>query len=714
MKKILSIILHDFRKVTSSVVAIVVIVALCIIPCLYSWFNILSNWDPYEPEATGNIPIAVVNEDEGTDLLGLRINIGEKVKAALEGNDMIGWTFPDSKEEAVEGVYAGDYYAALIVPPDFSTDTLSMISDELENPELEYYENEKKNAVAATITDKAKGALQNEINKTVIEVIAKYVTEAASAAQSAGLDPADMFGDLGNTMSDLSEKLDYGTAIAEAAAGLTKSADSLLKVSDDLIGSAQNTLSEGDKLLGSAKDSLPEISSGQSVAETVREEADMISSDVKKLKSELSNVRNDMKAYNKYVDKKLGARKKLIEEIRSTAGRISRNLSKLGLTKLSGLFGGIRDKLSDVLDKLGKLKTATKSTWSETQNTIDSITGDLASARKKAKTALDNAKGDLDSKIKKAAGDVRKVVSETRKTLTDAYGGLDTLSGTLSGYEKTLSDLEKGINETNASILSMQQGLQTLSGLFTKLSESDALKDINHLISDGSDVIAEHLASPVRMDKEEIYPVSNNGSAMASFYTVLAQWIGAVLAAVLIRVSIKRKKQFGDLKLHERFFGRYRLFLTVGLIQALIVSLGDLLYVGIQCLHPVKFVLASCITGIVFSMIIYALVFALDNLGLALGVIILIVQVAGSGGLFPVEVLPEPFAAMYPFMPFRYAMDAMRECVAGTYGNTYITCLGILGLFFVGAAIFGLLLHYPALRINKMIEESKSKSDIML
>jgi putative membrane protein len=152
----------------------------------------------------------------------------------------------------------------------------------------------------------------------------------------------------------------------------------------------------------------------------------------------------------------------------------------------------------------------------------------------------------------------------------------------------------------------------------------------------------------------------------------------------------------------------------IGLAQALIVSLGDLLYVDIQCHHPVLFVLQACMNGIVFTMINYALTFALENIGLGIGVIILVLQVAGSGGTYPVEVLPRIFKILYPVMPFRYSMNAMRECIGGTYDHTYAKCMGVLCLFFIGSVLLGLILHRPASWLNRLIQEGKDKSEIML
>ena len=162
MRNILRILSGDLRRMTASVVAIVTLMGLCIIPCLYAWFNIFSNWAPYDTDATGRIRVAVANSDAGAEVLGLRVNVGDKIIEALQSNDSIGWVFPDAADEALEGVWASDYYAALIIPEDFTQNALSFLGGSLENPKLLYYENEKKNAIAPKITGKAKTAVQEQ------------------------------------------------------------------------------------------------------------------------------------------------------------------------------------------------------------------------------------------------------------------------------------------------------------------------------------------------------------------------------------------------------------------------------------------------------------------------------------------------------------------------------------------------------------------------
>ena len=248
------------------------------------------------------------------------------------------------------------------------------------------------------------------------------------------------------------------------------------------------------------------------------------------------------------------------------------------------------------------------------------------------------------------------------------------------------------------------------------MADSDDMKNLNYLLSDGTELIAEKLASPLGMKTETIYPIKNFGSMMASFYTILSLWVGALFSVVLISTKLRRKgsgEPEYDLRTHEHFFGRYRLFLLIGLAQALIVSLGDLLYVGIQCVHPVLFVVAACVIGIVFMMINYALAFVLGKIGMAISVIIVVLQVAGSGGTFPPEVLPGIFRSLYPFMPFHYALNAMRECVAGMYGHVYLFSLGVLLLMGAIAAAFGLLLARPGEKLTGWIDRSLEENDLI-
>ncbi len=714
MRNILSIIVHDFRRLTASVVALVILMGIVVVPCLFAWLNILSNWDPFEPASTSRVPVAVVSADKGTDMLGMEINVGEKFIDAVGGNDMIGWHILNDKDKAIDRVYAGEYYAAVIIPEDFSDKIMSFTSGDLQHPVILFYENEKTNAIAPKITDKVRDALKEQIDATFVDTLGSYITEAADAADAAGLDPQTAFSDLSDKMTDLSMDLESSIAMVRAFSGLSEAANDLLKASDELIGSSESALDMGEQILGAEEEKIPEKVDTTSVRNVINELTTLLTKDLDKIDSDLSSVRDDMGKYNDFVQNKLETYKTIVSKMKQSTDKIAKKLKNMGLTGLAARFERISGKLKHILDRLNKMEKADASNWEIMQGYIDEILADVEFSEQSITKINADVTDNLDKELNQAVKDARKAISKTRNALDGMYGDMDLLEDALDKSDSALKSLNGGLSGTAATLLSLQNGCRNLAELFDSFSDSDLLKDVNHLMTNDAEVIAENMATPIKMKNEKIYPIRNFGSVMASFYTVVAQWIGAMFAAVMIRVHVKRREGLEKARLTELFIGRYRLFMMIGLAQALLVSLGELLYVGIQCLHPLLFILAACVNSIVFTLIVYSLVFAFENIGLALGVVIMIVQVAGGGGTFPVEVLPPVFRALYPFMPFHYAMDAMRECVGGMYGHTYIKCLGALILCGLIAMAVGLLLHKPMKGLIEIVEESKRESDVML
>ncbi|MBQ6401494.1 MAG: YhgE/Pip domain-containing protein [Firmicutes bacterium] len=714
MKNMFDIIADDFRRLTSSVVSIVVLLGIVLVPCCFVWFNVLSNWEPFDEKATGRIPVAVVNEDKGAEMMGLYISVGEKMTDELAAKPVIDWHIMKNKERAIEGTRAGDYYAAIVIPEDFSEDVLSVSSGDPVHPVLQYYENDKKNAVAPKITGKVRDVLQEEVNSAFVGTIASFIAEAGKAAESAGLDPRDVFGDLSRQMSDLSGELENSISIVQAASGLSDAANELLKATGGLMSGSEKTLEAGEKLLDASGNALPNKQETNTVTSAVKEEARIITGGLGGLAGDLNRIRSDMDAFNTFVEKDLKAKMELVDEMRKSALAMAKRLREMGLTGLADMFTRLADRLGKIYDELSTLEKADETTWPEIQKILDQLVSDVTGAQSLAEGIGDEANSELDDKVNKALTDARKTIAGVRKALSSMYGDLDTLDAGLAGSEKSLKSLSGGLDGTLQTLLSLQTGLTQLSAVFESLSDSDLLKDVNHLMENDAEVIAARLASPIQMDTVDIYPIRNFGSVMAAFYTAMALWIGALFAAVMISTKVKRREGMVQIRLHERFFGRYRLFFVMGQAQALIIALGDLLYVGIQCQHPFLFILACCVISAAFTLFIYAFAFALDSIGLVLCVVFMIIQIAGAGGLFPIQVVPPVFQALNPFMPLRYAMDALRECIGGMYNGTYIKCLGILILFGAAAAGLGLLLYKPMRRVNEIFEEVKEESGIML
>ena len=714
MKNILAIMRHDLRKITGSVVAIVTIIGLCIVPCSYAWFNILSNWSPYESDATGRISVAVASEDKGAEVAGLTINVGSTIVEALEANDDIGWVFVDTGEEAINGVYAGDYYAALVVPENFTSDVMSFTYGNLINPKLKYYENEKKNAIAPKITGKAKTAVQEEVNATFVETLAKYVSDAASVAEASGTNPEDILDNMSARTDELARSIDSCVALSDSASGLTGAAGTLLDTSGVFMGSAQDVLSVNDDLLEEICKSIPEHEAASTeTKKTASDYASDADSAIGSLKSEIAVLAaSTTPVFNTFVTKDRDKWVQRVNALQQDAITNENALRQAGHTVLAEEFYQLEIKLGEISEDLTSLNT--EMTWSERVAALKELASDIEDAENLINVIRDQIRTDIDNDLANALTESRNSVTALRAALSSANSDLGKLSVQLGQFGGSLATLKVAVDNTTANLRDIRSGASEISGILSGTAGNELLSELSEFLANDETAVANYLADPIDMDTEVIWPVENYGSSMAPFYTVLAQWVGALLTAVLIKVKLRKKGELENLKLREWFFGRFGLYVLVGIAQALIVSVGDLLYVGIQCVAPGRFILAACVNGIVFMMINYALVFALDNIGQGAAVIILVLQVAGAGGTYPIEVLPDIFKILYPLMPFRYAMDAMRECIAGMYGNTYWKCLGILFIFYCFAVAFGLAFYKPALRLNEMIRTSKAESEIML
>ena len=714
MKNILRIMRHDLRKITGSVVAIITVMGLCIVPCLYAWFNIFSNWSPYESDATGRIEVAVANIDEGAEMTGLKINVGDKIVEALEANDAIGWSFVKSEEEAREGVLSGKYYAAIVFPEDFSRDALSFASGSLTNPRIRYYENEKKNAIAPKITGKAETALKEEVDAAFVETLASYVSSAASVTEASGTEPSDMLSDMSARVEELSSSIDSCIVLSDSAGGLTDAAGELMGSSGTLLESTGDVLTANDKVLRKAEKDLTRTSDAN--IEAVKAASDS----AKKMLVPLRNLKDtamtligaNSRIFDNYIDRDRDDDRKKADQLKAYADAQAAAVAAEGFTALAARFTELSATLGDISATLAGLSK--DMTAEERAAAMAKLSDDTDKAIAQTDAVLSQIERDVDAQISRAMENTRTSVSKFRKAMSAANSDLGALDSTLGDYRRSLTELQRGIDDTTSMMRSVRNDSEAVASMLSNAAGNELLSKVSGMLGNDEAAVAEYLADPVKMETKVRWPIETYGSAMAPFYTVLAQWVGALLTAVLIKVKIKKRSGLEKLKLHEWYFGRYGLYLMVGLAQGLIVSLGDLFYVRIQCVAPLRFVLAACINGIVFTMINYALVFALDNIGLGAGVIVLVLQVAGSGGTYPVEVLPQPFRVLYPFMPFRYAMDAMRECIGGMYGDTYLRCIGVLLIFFVFASAFGMAMYRPARRLNEMIAASKAKSEIML
>lgn len=704
MITIFRVFLSDVKRLRSNVVAIVIIMGLSIIPALYAWFNIMSNWDPYGTSATSQMKVAVCSQDSGVEIGSLSLNVGDEVITGLKENTTIGWVFTASKDEALEGVNSGDYYAALIVPESFTTDFISFLGGDPKNPTIAYYENSKKNAIATKITGKAKTAVQEQVNQKVISTLTEVLTESGKILAENDENGVDIVVSTADQLDELDSSLQTYVNILNTFSLVTASAS-------DLAESAQSLLINTQGIFDSSQDS---VSNMQSSVLSSAQTADTVSS---LIGISLDSVEQDLTLLSDQMDTLTVGDS--FDSIRNQVDT-AKTMSKSTISVLKDIFGETDQYVSAVDKSFKQLNTDLTAFKKDANVTAQSlkhlkrtIKADIKDCKNSIRKIRNTYQYQVQPDVSRSVLRMEQALIQTGKMLNNIESSFGTIDRALESYQTTLDSGTDDITATKDYIVSLQSDIRKLSKSLRALSGDEQYNEMMDLLKNDPTLMASFMASPVSMETKAVYPIETYGSAMAPFYTVLAIWVGALILVALIHVKVAPVENL-KVRPWQAFFGRYITFFLIGQAQTAITVLGDLFYVDIQCPHPFLFWLASAASSFVFTLLIYSLTVAMGNVGEAVAVIVMVIQVAGAGGTFPIEVLPEVYQMIYKFLPFTYCMNALRECVGGLYKNDYWMDLRALGIYILISLFIGLVVAVPLRRLNKVIERSKEKSKVML
>ena len=724
MKNILQIFLRDIRKIKGNTIAMIMMIGILVVPTLYAWFNIGGSWDPYEN--TSGIKIAVASDDAGYqgDLLAIDINLGDKILTYFHENDEMDWVFTDS-EEAIEGAKSGKYYAAIVVPESFSEDMMTLFSTgkDLKNPELQYYANGKKNAIASIVTEKRADAVQGEVSEKFVKAISKAALEAMKTVVNVAdeADQSDIVDNLIHNLEDISGDLTAAAGTISAFESMASATQTMLDSTSTFLKDTQ-TRSDGDlDSLGELEGTVNELKYSldgttsrlndalessaalyQEMAKAVRQgiQAAATSDDVAQLKTSLGEISTKLDT--------------VITGYSSAADQLDAANASLAQ---QGLDVGLGDVIADLRTTVTLMQTL-KTGLGDAMTSVGTLTTDAAAAQKELDGILaklaDNAASvqkDYEDHVKKDLQDLASSVGNADAKVTTLLDSMDEgLDGVYKLSDSTESDLAKLQKTLKTSRGLLERGAADLTDLADRLrseKDRDSLDTMDSLLNEDLDVVGSFISTPVELTTEHVYEVENYGSAMAPFYTTLAIWVGGVVMAAMLKAGVKEKELIGltNVKNYQKYLGRYLLFLILGLLQATLICLGDLYFLGIQCKSPLLFLLAGWVTSLVYVNLIYTLCVSFGDIGKAVSVILMVLQVAGTGGNFPIELAPAFFQKLYNALPFVYSMNAMRETVAGFYGNYYWNQLGTLLLYLIPSLVLGLILRMPIIRWNEHFEE---------
>lgn len=722
MKNIIKIIASDIKRLSTNVVAMVVIIGLTVIPSLYAWFNILSNWDPYGESATSNLQVAVASSDQGIVIGNIELNVGDIIISNLKENKTIGWVFTDTAQEAIAGVHSGDYYAALVIDEEFSDNMISFLSGDIENPVITYYENEKKNAIAPKITAKVKTTIEREVDHAFVSTVAQALLKGGEYFATldeegnitgqgiAKLERLDS--DLNGVISILDSYIalmDSTENISEAGAAVSKTADSITELAKSMADNAQKSASDAkqdlQKVKGISDDKINELNKKL-------DDADAIATD---LNNRLANVDNkDSEKVNDIVTKvnKLAS----AWGNKDTPGTISNAIYTSPIANDT-----IRQNIANTDSTVAKLQAdATQlgeyaaTDIEKFNNTKAALVQDIAVVLSDTRDVRAKYENEISPLEQRAIDSAANSVAEVKKLLNYNANSIDLVISSLKSYSSLADQSKDSLIKSRNEAVEMERQLSALISDIKSIGDNEAYQKFINLLQTDPDLLSEFISSPVEISDEYVYPVENNGSMTAPFYIVLSIWVGALIMSTILKTAVKDTTGMRNLKNWQCFFGRFFVTFVIGQLQTIITVMGAFLFVGIQCEHPFYFWLACAWTSLIYSLLLYSFTYSFGNVGEALSVILMVIQVAGAGGTFPIEVLPKVFQVLYKFMPFNYSMNALRECIAGFYKDTYRNCMLTLIIYGIVAIFVGIVLYYPFKILNEKIESSKEKSGILI
>ena len=664
MKTIFKIFWDDIRSLSRRFFASVVVLAITVLPALYAWVNIYANGNPYGN--TNGIKIALASYDPGVDLEdGSHVNMADEVLEEMKTSDSIGWQFPGTPTDAIDGVRSGEYYAAIIFQDNFTYDMYNFeqaLNDD--KAPIIYYENQKASAIAPKITETAANTLQGTIKTKYLETVFSYVF--------------DKTGDIADDITD-------GDMADETVQQLTNLRDTLR--------SYDSSISEFTAQSSSTRSGIQ--STKKKLASTRAEAAQ----NAAQAEKDLAKARASLKALKKAIEE----RKKLIE--------------KLAAEKKAEIEAAQKAAQENLQTEDQNKNTDQNSEQTAEQTTDQSQTAAQDSDQTKPhETEMTAAlKTDAENRLKalETSADALEVALKELGPLSSSISTmLDNVDPVLDSADTTVGAIDAALKQTQEVVRSTADDIDDIIDKVNAVSEDRKLEVLATLLGGDPAEYAAFFSALVNVEVKEVYSVASYGAAMTPFYSVLALWVGGVILVAILNTHIDRKKYPGVTET-QAFFGRFLLFFVVSQVQAAVTVAGDIYMLGCDPVHPGLMWLVASITSFVFTLLIYALTLSFGDIGKAMVVILMVIQIAGSSGSYPIEILPPIFGNVYKFFPFPYAINAMREALCGVYGSDLIRYLAELSVFGVIGLLIGLFVRKPFIGINRFVSEKIEETELL-
>ena len=579
---------------------------------------------------------------------------------------------------------------------------------------------EEMNKVIPTKEDIEKSA------KTCHQASAELTSSAAIMADlSKQLKDADNQENLDNTYNELVDTLKTTAQVTSSSAVAMRSAATAAQSTAETINGMSKPDPTGANI---SDDDWKTIQKGVSdTADSMSESATALESLAATSEAEYEKVRDSKDSTEAQMSEALEEAAALTDSASTAMKQASGYAEQAGdaLDKVAENYAYYRQAANNIGSTLTAYYNSLIALRTQLNNAIATTAGDTAVtdtalAEKEAADEIEAILKELKGTEYTFENDIRPNVDACLQSLTDVVGNISNLLNSLS---RTIAGMGNVFDALQVSLTSAQDSLTKTSDLLGLISDrlteaTGKVEDVEHsqeltiimnTLSGDPEKYSDFFSEPVQITDNVIYPVENYGSAVTPFYTTLSIWVGALVLAAILKTKAKSSKYPGATQT-ELFFGRYIIYFILSQAQTLVTVLGDLYYFKVQCLNPFLFWFACAFTSMVFSLLIYSLVLAFGDVGKAIAVVAVVIQIAGSSGTYPIELLPDFFQKVYLFFPFPYAINAMRETIGGLYDGAFALYLLELSIFIVVALVIGLLIRKPFRRLNKFMHRRMEDS----
>jgi YhgE/Pip-like protein len=729
-------------KIFTNWVALIMMLVIIIIPSLYSLINIDASWDPYSN--TKGIKIVVINGDKGTYFKGQDVNIGNELVDELKKNDKLGWEFLNDKEAARKDLLLEKYYAMIEIPEDFSENATTFVSKNVIKPKLIYTVNEKKNAIAPKMTDSGiksvKNQLDQNINKTVSGVLFKVLNEKGIDIQNNRekiRKIVDNIYELDNNMSELENLLDTGISGTEDLSKvLDKTNDMIIPMSDmlnstsDFIGNSQETL---DKTQGELSDISPIVKKDLVLSEKILDNSSTelknldekvlpevaektlktVSDTAKATQESVNSIKSKLKSIKKFfnnvsnIDIELPSGNSELDSLKSVQN-LKEQLKKQqqSLENMQGDLKKINKVISSTIDKLDTIDEKLDILINRTDDEIDKLENGEGLDTQTLKDTivvtdqvhilladiLNVYDSEIVSSVENGFDSIRGILDDGSTLVKVGQDTIPKVEDLLSVSQDATSLSNEELNNLKNKIPEAKDKIHELADKLREMDDEDRIDELLDMMSNSWENQSDFMQSPVEIEDNRLFGWPNYGSTATPFYTVLCLWVGGLLGSALLTQEAPEFEDGTIIRPYEMYLGKLLLFISLGICQAIVASMGALFMLKSYAVHPIMYIFYSIFVSIVFVTIIYTAASILHDVGKAIIIVILVVQMAGSGGNFPIEVTPVLFQKIYPFLPFTYAINGMRQIMAGIVYSILLKDMAILCIYMIVSLIAGIVL----------------------